>query len=335
MDKQSFIEKFIQNESLCDMQIKWQIIKSLDSSLADSLRIFMREIADDNSDSFTLFYLDRVCDSSYNQDFQSSEQRFHKNESVEELLQWFNDSFKGKVTYARKWLCKRFEHLSFNEQCEVIKAFMARGTLNDIAFCCKYFVNEVFWNKDYLPQIEGTFIECINRNNGRKYVVAKIIANHSSVDYITKCIALIDNDTLDMYTRDTLHILLIAHPFQPSELLSKTELCPGEYAYILAKKNLSFSRHEAAIALYSTLVQTTNCIAPERTISPDRKSYGTKLSIVTWAIGKMGYIDILLDFGVKLTSIYEEFKHNPQNPVINLIPSEYRQEVERYKDFSW
>lgn len=177
----------------------------------------------------------------------------------------------------------------------------------------KYFVNEVFWNGDYLPQIGDAFIECINRNNNsRTYVVAKIIANHSSVNYITKCIALLDNDTLDMYTRDALHILLIAHPLQPSELLSKAELCPGEYAYILARKNLSFSRHEAAIALYSTLVQETNNNTPEHAISPDRKSYGTKLSIVTWAIGMMGYIDILLDFGVKLTSIYEEIKRNPK-----------------------
>jgi len=101
---------------------------------------------------------------------------FYKNESVQQLLEWYNDAKSRKVVHARKQLCRRFEFLSYEEQCSIIEAFMNRGNVSDIVLSCKYLANDAFWKEEYLPLVEKCLDHLILTSEAQlRYVVQEFL----------------------------------------------------------------------------------------------------------------------------------------------------------------
>lgn len=281
MDTDQFVEKFNSLRKDCDEKVLHHVINSLDAKTIDALIDSCDDVMDD-----TYSYLRwrrnhmtlPVAD-------------FHKNESVGQLLEWYNNPKSKKVVHARKQLSKRFENLSYDEQCTIIDSFMQRGNISDMVFCCKYLNNDAFWKEEYLPLLEQSLDHLITENVRSAYLVIRIAVVRSSQQYIEKLIRELDKHCLtdsfySMTQHDLLIPLLIACDKLPDEVMKNNALTADEYVYVMARKGLKVPEAMASMAL--------NEITADEIISKP------KMDIVVRSIAKMGYYDLLFDYGVKL-----------------------------------
>lgn len=281
MEDSSFVEKYLTIKDNCDERVLHNIINSLDEKTIDAL---LDSCDDCLSDMYSYLRWRKshmtlpVTD-------------FHKNESVQQLLEWYLNQKSKKVCYARKQLCKRFDFVSYDEQCEIIEAFMNRGTISDIVLSCKYLVNDAFWKDEYLPLVEKCLEHLIVENVRSAYPMIKVIVVRSSQRYIESLIHKLDKYNLEesfysMTPYDLLMPLLITCDKLPDEILNNNTLTAADYVYVMAKKGLKVPETMASMALNE--------------ISNDESVSSGKINIVVRSIAKMGYYDLLFDYGVKL-----------------------------------
>jgi len=216
---------------------------------------------------------------------------FYKNESVQQLLEWYNDAKSRKVVHARKQLCRRFEFLSYEEQCSIIEAFMNRGNVSDIVLSCKYLANDAFWKEEYLPLVEKCLDHLIADNVRSAYPVIKVVVVRSSQQSIEGLIRKLDQYNLEesfysMTQYDLLIPLLIACNKMPDEVLRNNALTTDDYVYVMSKKGLKVPEAIASMALNE--------------FSNDESISSGKVNVVVRAIAKMGYYDLLFEYGLKL-----------------------------------
>jgi len=278
---ETFVDKFYRMQDSCDAGVLHHIINSLDLETIEAL---MDSCEDCLSDTYSYLRW-RKCH------MNPRVAEFHHNESVEQLLEWYNNPKSKKVVYSRKQLCRRFEHLSYDEQCSIIDAFIKRDLISDALFCCKYLTIDDFWREEYLPLVETIFEYLIKENIRSAYTVSKVIVARSTQEYIGRIIRKLDRHEIqdsvyDFSLRDVLVNLLVSYSKLPCEVLKNNTLTPDEYVYVMARKGLSVPEVLASMALDEI---TSEEYFPE-----------AKRHAVVRSIAKMGYYDVLFGYGVKL-----------------------------------
>jgi len=274
MENDSFFDQFIANESDCNEDVLRYIINAMDDETVQALS---RRYEISSNMSLELYR--RLHRQQY------TPKPFHKNESVDQLLAWYNDQQSKKVDYARKQLEKRFNYFSFDEQNLIIETLLRRCNITDTAYCCTLMKNEAFWQDKYLPLIESYYAKVLNGNHNNAYCAARLMAMHSSKECIRSCIKDLDKPDIDEVLRLSLQIFLASQEEEPSKLLKNVVLRPEEYVYVMAKKGLKATREEAALALDA--------------IQAPGLYYDHRRKAIIWSVAQMGYFDLLLEFGVK------------------------------------
>jgi len=206
---------------------------------------------------------------------------FHVNEPVAQLMEWYSDKKSQKVVYARKQLIKRFEYLSYSEQCSIIDAFMQSGRVAEMLACCQYLTNNHYWKEEYLSAIEDYFNDCIAKRSHNALPVAKVIILHSSKQFISNALNELDNFNLDESPlRDVMILLLTVCDGDPHDNLKNNILRTHEYLYVMQKKELTVTWQEAAKAIDD--------------LPPDADSSNYEYRTIVRALAQMGYYDFLL-----------------------------------------
>jgi len=81
-----------------------------------------------------------------------SEVSSHRNESINLILNLFNDKKGGMVTYARKQLIDRFDGQSYSCQKKILISFLNNGNANDRAWAAKRLYDD--WDKTFSEPIK-------------------------------------------------------------------------------------------------------------------------------------------------------------------------------------
>lgn len=278
MKNEDFVRHFIAAEKECDEVVLRQVMNFMDDVSADA-------ILEENSDPWSRNYSYLEWKRNNKKPLDRS---FHKNETIKRLLTWYLDPKSKKVDYARKTLCERFPYLSYEEQCKIIDTFMHRGYVHDTVYCCRYLVEDEYWKEEYREMVERFFLNTLTGNTRNSYAAAKVVAHHSSQEFIRECIEMLDDEDMDENSDlyDVLQVLVIACEGHPYKILKHAKLTPDRYAYVMVKKGLRISEEEA-------------CEALEKVLSENYVSK-SEVRIMSWVVAQMGYLDMLLDFGVRM-----------------------------------
>lgn len=275
MKNEQFVRHFISVESLCDKDVMRQVMNFMDDESADAI---LAENGGEWSENYSYLAWKRGAR-------KSLDKSFHKNETVDELLALYLNPKSKKVVYARDCLWRRFSFLSFEEQCKIIDTFMKRGYVHDLVNCCKRMVDDEYWRDEYREIVEQFYLRTLEVNTRNSYPVAKIVARHSSQEFIKACIEMLDDEEMcDL--EDVLQVLLIGCEEHPDMVLKNVKLTPDRYAYVMVKKGQRISEEEARMALESTL--------------SDQHVSKEDIKIMCWVVAQMGYLDLLLDFGTEV-----------------------------------
>jgi len=270
------IHYFLKFHEKCDKFILHQIINHMDEETIIYLLQHGNFIASETGDylRWRLKHIKPIDD-------------FHVNEPVEQLMEWYKNPKSKKVVYARKQLIKRFEYLSYTEQCGVIEAFMLSGHVAELLMCCQYLTNNHYWKDEYLPTIETFFNHCITKRSHNTLIAAKVVVLYSSKEFISNALSELDSCNLDESSlRDVMILLLISCEGNPRDVLKSNTLRTYEYLYVMQNKGLSVSWQEAANALNE--------------LPPDLDSSNYEYRTTVRALAQMGYYDFLFDYGVGL-----------------------------------
>lgn len=207
---------------------------------------------------------------------------FHKNETVEQLLELYYDSDEKKVKQARMYLKDRFYCMSYDEQSKVIRTFLENGEDEEFDSVCEFMELEEHWDESYLPLIESRFIKYIERHTFQPYKVARMVIRHSSQEFILKAITLIDQQKECDNMREELLALLIACDKLPKEVLKNIVLEPVEYASVMCQKGQRLSEKEMAEVMNS-VANASELIRED-------------INIVIWLAVRWRYVKLVVDF---------------------------------------
>ena len=209
-----------------------------------------------------------------------------KNEPVEQLLEWYVGTDDEKKDYARKSLNDRFFCLSFDQQCDIIRFYMASGIDKDMLTACWHLTCDEYWIDAYLPVVEDLCIRSIDNGEFDTYRAVDVVIKRSSQEFIRKAITEIDRQNMYSKFRSNMFNLLVVCDKQPKEVLENIKLDPYTYADIMLKKGLKISENEAAEVL--DLVLSRSYI-----IRND-------INYVAWLMAKFGYEHLLPDFAKRV-----------------------------------
>lgn len=205
-----------------------------------------------------------------------------KNETIDTVLGRFLDKRSKRVSESRKELQRRFDYASFSEQKKIIKAFLRSNCVSDIEWAAGQ-ANKL-WDNSYIDYIKETF--------KRKPVesLAITIIRHMPIDYVRAL-----ESQLVMFSRSEYCIRLAE---ESDNLICKYDLNIFEILYIKARIGGKVKLTELQVEyrffkfIYSFCQNVLLGI------------YGFADSIVSipwirralWALGELGYRDILMHF---------------------------------------
>ena len=205
-----------------------------------------------------------------------------KNETIDTVLGRFLDKRSKRVSESRKELQRRFEYASFSEQKKIIKAFLRSNCVSDIEWAAGQ-ANKL-WDNSYIDYIKETF--------KRKPVesLAITIIRHMPIDYVRAL-----ESQLVMFSRSEYCIRLAE---ESDNLICKYDLNIFEILYIKARIGGKVKLTELQVEyrffkfIYSFCQNVLLGI------------YRFEDSIVSipwirralWALGELGYRDILMHF---------------------------------------
>lgn len=167
---------------------------------------------------------------------------------------------------------------------------MNRKNVSEIVFCCKHLSNDAFWKDEYLSVLQEK-LDCLITENVRSaYPVVKLFATRSSQQDIERVLHILDRNELKksifrMTQYDLLTPLLIACDKLPDEILKNNTLTVVDYVYVMARKGLKVSEETAAAAL--------------KEASTGEYDIQSTVNVVVRSIAKMGYYDMLFEYGMK------------------------------------
>jgi len=279
MTDKEFVKHFIEVEKDCDKGVLHQVINCMDEKMAERIiDEYEKNEKEPTSEAYSFLTWRRYVRKPVEME------NFHKNERVDELLERYATVIGKEMEPVRDALRTRFDYMSFAEQKKVVRAFLTRGYVNDMVYCCKV-MNDAHWKKEYLDILEPFFVRMITHNTKKAYVVAKVIVRHSSQEFIRESIGRLDYEGVRGDLMMTLQVLLMACKEDPKKVLKQAKLEPDDYVYVMAKRGKKVSEEEARMALDVTM---------DGPLTADR------VRVMSWAVAQMGYLEVLLDFAERL-----------------------------------
>ena len=205
-----------------------------------------------------------------------------KNETIDTVLGRFLNKRSKMVSESRKELLRRFDYASFVEQKKIIKAFLCSKNTSDIEWAA--IQADKLWDKSYIDGIRDAF--------ERKPIesLALTIIRHMPLDYIKAL-----ETQLVMFSRSEYCIRLAE---ESDDLIRKYDLNIFEILYVKARIGGKVKLTELQVECRFFKFIYSYCQNVQLGIYKSEDSIRSIPWIrrALWALGELGYRDILLLF---------------------------------------
>ena len=205
-----------------------------------------------------------------------------KNETIDTVLGRFLDKRSKRVSESRKELQRRFDFAGFPEQKKIIKAFLCSNNTSDIEWAA--IQADKLWDKSYIDDIRDAF--------ERKQIesLALTIIRHMPLDYVKAL-----ETQLVMFSRSEYCIRLAE---ESDDLIRKYDLNIFEILYVKARTSGMVKLTELQVECRFFKFIYSYCQNVQLGIYKSEDSIRSIPWIrrALWALGELGYRDILMLF---------------------------------------
>ena len=205
-----------------------------------------------------------------------------KNETIDTVLGRFLDKRSKRVSESRKELLRRFDYASFSEQKKIIKAFLCSNNTSDIEWAA--IQADKLWDKSYIDGIRDAF--------ERKQIegLALTIIRRMPLDYVKAL-----ETQLVMFSRSEYCIRLAE---ESDDLIKKYDLNIFELLYVKARIGGKVKLTELQVECRFFKFIYSYCQNVQLGIYRSEDSIRSIPWIrrALWALGELGYRDILMLF---------------------------------------
>lgn len=212
-----------------------------------------------------------------------------RNKTIAELMQEYGT--KGTKIPARVELKKRVEHIPFDEQKQVLCAFLSNNAV-DRKFALKYL--DEHWDEFYMPDVEKVWLQYRHKE------AAVLIVHHFPQEFILAH----QSELADAYNYLQVRLRLPA-----TFIIDKERLSDSAYLYLCARQSIEIDDQTAESLLYRNLLKAISWfyikapwhVNPKWT-AEDYFNNGKSLcdisviSSMIWSLGKLEKSDILVRF---------------------------------------
>ena len=204
------------------------------------------------------------------------------NEKIETVVGRFLNKKSKKVAESRNELLRRFDFASFSEQKKIVQAFLCSNCASDVDWAA--IRADKLWDKSYSDYVGRAF--------GQKPTesLALAVIHHMPLDYVKAM-----ESQLVMFSRAEYCIRLAD---EADDLINKYDLNIFEILYVKARtgRNVNLTYRQVEYRFFRFIF--TFC---QNTLLGVYKNKDSIMSIpwinrVLWALGELGYRDILLQF---------------------------------------
>ena len=234
------------------------------------------------------------------------------NKPIQQLLDDFSNSKSGKVHESRRELQRRIEYQSFEDQKNIIRAFMKKAVKTDVVWCSKYFVMEyadtvylegeavelvdyLFWENEYLDVVKSYWLPDMEN-----YKLLKVLTRFESPEYLKEKIKVIENEMDGIIDSIAYSSLLLKVCEDKRYPLPKERLTPFKYAFISAKTNRKISKEDATATLAWAVKNESNWSYHfQRNLQGQlvfRDYKYSILSLTLWSLSKLGHTSVIINF---------------------------------------
>lgn len=221
-------------------------------------------------------YLDEEVEWYLNRSPKASSEH-HRNESITQLIGWYNDKKSKKVSYASKELMARFSTQSYSIQKSILKSFLKSSNKKELEWCGRYLREH--WDSSFKDAILTKWKET------RIPLLASVIIQHLPEDVILK------------YQEDLSHDA--GYAFVCSRIgnvkgffMDESRLSATDWFYVMAKLGREDAIHKMSGRLKDCLLSLEPI---DILLSHDLSLFSVHaLGRVIWAMKKLHHTDGIL-----------------------------------------
>lgn len=205
-----------------------------------------------------------------------------KNANIDTVIDRFLNKRSKRVVESRKELLSRFDQQSFSDQKKIVKAFMSSNCPSDVEWAAKQ--ADKLWNKSYADYLKDAF----QRKPTEK--LALTIIHHMPLDYVVAM-----ESQLVMFSRAE---FCIRRADQADALIQKYSLNIFESLYVKARTKSTMNLTDLQVEYRFFKFIFLFCQKVQLGIFGGYDTVGSIPWIrrVLWALGELGYRDILMQF---------------------------------------
>ena len=205
-----------------------------------------------------------------------------KNETIDTVLGRFLNKRSKRVSESRKELLRRFDYASFSEQKKIIKAFLSSNNTSDVEWAAVK--ADRLWDNSYADFIKVAF--------ERKPIesLALTILHHMPLDYVRAL-----ESQLVMFSRSEYCIRLAE---ESDDLIRKYDLNIFEILYVKARigGKARLTEFQVGCRFFKFIYSYCQNVQIGIYKSEDSICSIPWIRRALWALGELGYRDILMSF---------------------------------------
>lgn len=205
-----------------------------------------------------------------------------RNEKIDRVVGWFVNKKSKRVSESRKELLRRFDYASFSEQKKIVKAFLCSNCAADVHWASVQ--ADKMWDNSYADYVKKAFEHKPTES------LALTLIHHMPLDYVRAL-----ESKLVMFSRSEYCIRLAD---QADNLINKYDLNIFEVLYVKARTGRKVNLTDRQVEYRFFRFIFTFCQKALLGVYQSKESIMSIpwISRVLWALGELGYRDVLLQF---------------------------------------
>ena len=205
-----------------------------------------------------------------------------RNEKIDTVVERFVNKKSKRVSESRKELLRRFDYASFSEQKKIVKAFLCSNCASDVDWAA--IRADKLWDKSYADYVGRAFEHKPTES------LALTVIHHMPLDYVRAM-----ESQLVMFSRAEYCIRLAD---EADDLINKYGLNIFEILYVKARTGGKVNLTEQQVGYRFFRFIYTFCQKVLLGVYQSKESIMAIpwINRVLWALGELGYRDILLQF---------------------------------------
>lgn len=206
-----------------------------------------------------------------------------------DLIKWYKEGTKGKVSDARTILKRRYDFLSSRERREIITAFLEKDKVSDRKWVYKKLTEE--WDDLYTQQIKALWDKYHEKE------CALLIIKHFDLQFIQE-------HADDLYYKENSWWLEMRLAEDLSYKIDRFGMSAMDFLKLVYHSKRPVNGEEVRKNLFFIIAQIVNSEKEIKDVSPDEKNMPIESSTydyddvrkALWYIGNAGFTDVVIDY---------------------------------------